>query len=133
MAAPFALTRIHEPANMDRHNADPNVRDKLGRRAGDRLCGVGVGAGAAGPAATASEEEPFLKTRSLLASARSRLAMRAASVRAVDGTSNIISSDTISCGSSGDMDGVSCGSADEDGGDGGDNAATKTGQCVSRE
>lgn len=127
------LTRNHESANMDRHDADPNVRDKLGRRAGDRLCGVGVGAGAAGGSAAAPEGEPFLKTRSLLAAARSRLAMRATSVRAVDSSSNnTISSDTTSGGSSGDMDGVSCGSADGDGGDG-DSAGTTTGECISRD
>lgn len=72
---------------FDRHGADPNVRDKLGRRAGDSLCGTiigcggGAGAGATSssggststaPSASASENEPFLETRSLLAVARAQ-------------------------------------------------------------
>ena len=106
------------------------MRDKLGRRAGDSLCGVGVGLGTAGAAATAPEREPFLKTRSLLEAARSRLALRTASARAVDSTSSTISSNTIGSGSSGEMDGVSCGSGDGDGGDG-NIEGTTTGKCIS--
>ncbi|CBJ33300.1 serine/threonine-specific protein kinase-like protein [Ectocarpus siliculosus] len=83
------------------HDADPNVRDKLGRRAGDSLCGtinavsgrvgVGVGGGSGsaaggGGAATMSsggatqgtkaENEPFSETRSLLAVARTQRSTR---------------------------------------------------------
>ncbi|CAB1119536.1 unnamed protein product [Ectocarpus sp. CCAP 1310/34] len=83
------------------HDADPNVRDKLGRRAGDSLCGtinavsgrVGVGVGGrsgssagGGGAATLSsggatqgsktENEPFSETRSLLAVARAQRSTR---------------------------------------------------------
>lgn len=84
-----------------RHDADPNVRDKLGRRAGDSLCGtingvsgrVGVGGGSGGAAGgagataistggatqgtkTKTENEPFSETRSLLAVARAQRATR---------------------------------------------------------
>lgn len=82
-----------------RHDADPNVRDKLGRRAGDSLCGtinavsgrVGVGGGsgsAAGGGGAAimssggatqgikTENEPFSETRSLLAVARAQRSTR---------------------------------------------------------
>lgn len=85
-----------------RHDADPNVRDKLGRRAGDSLCGTinavsgrvgGAGAGggsgsaAGGIGASAmnsggatqgaqTENEPFSETRSLLAVARAQRSTR---------------------------------------------------------
>ena len=103
------------------------MRDNLGRRAGDSLCGMGVGLMAAGAAASA-ESEPFLKTRSLLMAARSRLSSSTASVRTVDsaGSANRSSSpgamDGVSCGrtgggdcsSPGDMDGVSSGDGADD-------------------
>lgn len=82
-----------------RHDADPNVRDNLGRRAGDSLCGAvtglrgGAGAassrlgtngagtpsagGGGGSSSSANpENEPFSETRSLLAVARAQRSSR---------------------------------------------------------
>lgn len=61
--------------NLGRYDADPNVRDKLGRRAGDSLCGIGVGVAGG----TTPENGPFLETRALLAAARERRAAKAES------------------------------------------------------
>lgn len=55
------------------------MRDKLGRRAGDSLCGVAVTAtGAAIP-----ENEPFSETRALLSAARAQRAAQAESSSAL--------------------------------------------------
>lgn len=80
----------------DRHNANPYVRDKLGRRAGDSLCGAGHhGTGGGGTAAN----KAFLETRALLAEARARHATkpgggRESSAGAMDGVTESIVDDS---------------------------------------
>ena len=78
--------------HASRHDADPNVRDNLGRRAGDSLCGLVVERVAAGGGATSRESVVFSETRAILDAARAEHAAKAQSTSGSGGASASVAS-----------------------------------------